>query len=81
MGGEVPGRLPVGVAVAAEVERDDASARQALREPPEAAAVRVDPVQADDGRALRVAPLVALEDQASFPSVVCSASSPWPESR
>jgi hypothetical protein len=72
--GEVPRRLPAGVAVAAEVDRDDTSFGQPLGEPAEALPVRVDAVQAQDRRASRVAPLVRVEDQSSV-------SSPCPEGR
>jgi hypothetical protein len=63
--------------VAAEVDGDDASSGEPLGEPPEPVTVRVDAVQADDGRAPRLAPLVRVEDQSS----VSSASSPMPEGR
>jgi hypothetical protein len=71
---EVPRRLPLGAAVAAEVDRDDALPGQPLGEPAEALPVRVDAVQAEDGRSARVAPLVRLEDQSSV-------SSPCPDGR
>ena len=60
--------------MAAEVDGDDTPSRQPLGEPAEALPVRVDAVQAQDGRAGRVAPLVRVEDQSS-------ASSPCPEGR
>jgi hypothetical protein len=71
---EVPGRLPAGAAVAAEVEGDHAPAGQPLGQPPVAEAVGADPVQADDRRAGRVAELVGVEDQPS-------GSSPLPDGR
>jgi hypothetical protein len=60
--------------VAAEVDRDDSLPGQTLGKPSEPEAVGVDAVQADDGSALRVAPLVLAEDQSSV-------SSPLPEGR
>jgi hypothetical protein len=67
---DAPGRLPRRVAVAAVVDADDAGRDESLLpELPEAAAVPRDAVQADDRRALRVAPLphAQLHDSTSFP--------------
>jgi hypothetical protein len=77
MCGEVPGRLPVGVAVAAQVDGDDAPVGETLCEAAIALPVGIDAVQANDARAVRVAPLVRVEPQSSL----SSASSPVPEGR
>src|SRR5439155_5762393 len=63
MGGEGPGRLPVGEAVASKVRRENAEPlREALlREAPEAAPMGVDAVQANDRRRARISPLVQMK--------------------
>jgi hypothetical protein len=73
---EVPGRLPGGRAVASKVERDDpAAAREARGESREPVSPRVDAVEADERRRVRVAPLDVVEDRYS------ASSSPFPEGR
>jgi hypothetical protein len=59
VGIEVPRRLPVGLPVPAQIDRDDAEpgGEPLLGEAPEASAVASDPVQADDGRCSGVTPL------------------------
>lgn len=62
--------------MASEVERDDpAAAREARRESREAVAARVDAVEADERRRVRVSPLDVVEDRYS------ASSSPFPEGR
>jgi hypothetical protein len=76
VGLEIPGRLPGGRAVAAEVERDDAVAVGETRgEPREAVCAGVDAVQADDRRRLGISPFGVVEDR--YPA----SSSPFPEGR
>lgn len=54
--------------MAAQVEGDDAPARQPLRQPAEAEPVGVDAMQADDRGALGIPQLVRVEDQSSVSS-------------
>src|SRR5687768_5879728 len=64
-----PGRLPARAPVAAEVERAHAESREALlRERAETETVRVDAVEADDGRRAFRAPDVLVEAHYSLPS-------------
>ena len=60
--------------MSAQVDGDDAATGQAPGEPAVALRVRADAVQAEDGRAAGIAPLVRVEDQSSD-------SSPCPDGR
>ncbi len=70
MGRGVPGRFPPGAAVTAQVEADDPSPLQASGQRPEARPVPGHPVQADDRRPRRIAPLVRVEDHAPTASTI-----------
>jgi hypothetical protein len=73
---ERPRRLPARAAVAAQVGRDDVPppGEPVAGEPLEPLPVRRDPVEADERRRRRIAPLVEVQLQ-------LSASSPLPEGR
>ena len=75
---EIPRRVEVRAAVPAQVDGEDSMpARQTfLCEPPKPPSVAADPVEADDGRPARLAPLVNVQEQAQLPSL--AGSSPLP---